>query len=214
MNNELKPIFMFGASGHSKVVIDIIEKQGAYRVAFLADDNIGLKGSDLYNYRIIGGRDELLTGDIRQGIVTIGSNSTRDRVAAWLTAHGCELVSAIHPSAQIGRDVCMGRGSVVMPGAIINSGTRIGGNAIVNTRASVDHDCTIGEAVHIAPGSTLCGNVVVGSGTLIGAGATIIPNLRIGSNTVVGAGATVTGDLPSNCTAVGTPARIIKQGGQ
>ena len=214
MNDERQPIFVFGASGHAKVMIDIIEKQGAYRVVFLADDDAGLKGADIYGYRIIGGRDELIASNIRQGIIAIGNNGARERVAAWLTAHGRELVSIIHPSAQIGRGVCIGSGSVVMAGAIINSDTGIGCNAIVNTRAGIDHDCSIGDAVHIAPGSTLCGNVVIGSGTLIGAGASIIPNMKIGSNTIVGAGATVTGDLPSNCTAVGTPARIIKLGEQ
>lgn len=209
MNNEQKPIFVFGASGHAKVVIDVIEKQGAYRIAFLADDDASLKGTDMYGYRIIGGRIELLAGDIRQGIVAIGINSARERVAAWLTANGCELVSAIHPSAQIGRGACIASGSVIMAGVVINSNTCIGSNAIVNTRASIDHDCRIGDAVHIAPGSTLCGTVVIGNGSLIGAGATIIPNLKIGSNAVVSAGATVIGDLPSNCTAVGNPARII-----
>jgi sugar O-acyltransferase (sialic acid O-acetyltransferase NeuD family) len=211
MNDKLQPMFVFGASGHAKVVIDIIEKQGAYRIAFLADDDAGLKGTLMYGYRIIGGRNELRASQIRQGIIAIGSNRGRDRVAAWLASYGCELVSAIHPSAQIGRGVCMGFGSVVMAGAIINSDTGIGSNAVVNTRASIDHDCIIEDVVHIAPGATLCGNVYIGSGSIIGAGATILPNLRIGSNTIVGAGSTVTGDLPSNCTAVGTPARIIKR---
>ena len=215
MNNEQKPIFVFGASGHAKVVIDIIERQGDYRIAFLADDAPDLKGTDMYDYRIIGGKEELLAASsIRQGIVAIGSNHDRERVAEWLIANGFELITAIHPSAQIGRGVCIGRGSVVMAGVEINSGTRIGSNAIINTRASIDHDCIINDAVHIAPGATLCGHVEIDSGTLICAGATIIPNIKIGSNVIVGAGATVILYLPSNCTAVGNPARIIKQGEQ
>ncbi|HQB40063.1 MAG TPA: hypothetical protein PL053_12440 [Deltaproteobacteria bacterium] len=46
---------------------------------------------------------------------------------------------------------------------------------------------------------------------MVGAGSTIIPNLNIGENVVIGAGSTVISDLPDNVTAVGSPARIIKQ---
>ena len=74
----------------------------------------------------------------------------------------------------------------------------------------MDHDCVIGRAVHIAPGAHLCGGITVGERTLIGAGATVIPNLRIGSDVVIGAGATVVGDIPDGVTALGTPARIVK----
>jgi len=40
--------------------------------------------------------------------------------------------------------------------------------------------------------------------------AMILPNVTIGHDTVVGAGAVVTESLPSNCLAVGVPAKVIK----
>ena len=77
---------MFGASGHAKVVIDIIERQGLYGVAFLVDDDPTLKGTDFFGYHVIGGRQELLQarGQIIAGIVAIGSNSARSSVSGWL----------------------------------------------------------------------------------------------------------------------------------
>ena len=202
-------IFVFGASGHAKVVLDIIERQGLFQVAFLVDDDPGLKGSELYGYRVIGGKAELLEATAKRGIVAIGSNRARVAVGAWLTEHGFELVSAIHPSAQIARGVSIGSGSVVMAGAVINSDSTIGYDVIINTRASVDHDCTVGDGVHIAPGSTLCGTVRVGAGTFVCAGSTVIPNLTIGSNAVVGAGATVIRDVADGSTVVGSPAKPL-----
>lgn len=202
-------IFVFGASGHAKVVIDIIEKQGLYQVAYLADDDASLKGSEVYGCRVIGGKQELLSGDIRKGIVAIGSNKARRSVAAWLIENGFELVSAIHPSAQIGRGVDIGSNSVVMAGAVINSDSSIGNDVIINTRASVDHDCRIGNCVHIAPGSILCGTVTVGAGSFICAGTTIIPNLTVGINVIAGAGSTIIRDIPDNVTVVGSPAKHL-----
>jgi sugar O-acyltransferase (sialic acid O-acetyltransferase NeuD family) len=208
---EKEKLFLFGASGHAKVVIDIIERQGLYDIAFLADDNLALKGKEFFGYPIIGGKDDLLAsnGEVRMGIVAIGSNRARRVVARWLTDHGFKLIHAVHPSVQLGRGVQIGAGTVVMAGAVINSDSRIGDNVIVNSRASIDHDCIIGDGVHIAPGSILCGTVSVGEGTFVCAGATVIPNLTIGRNVIIGAGATVICDVPDGVTVVGSPAKII-----
>jgi sugar O-acyltransferase (sialic acid O-acetyltransferase NeuD family) len=211
VSGDREKIFVYGASGHAKVVIDIIEKQGLYQVDFLVDDDATLKDTEVYGYRVIGGRQELLASSIRHGMVAIGSNNARSKVAAWLTEISCELVSAIHPSAQLARGVIIGSNSVVMAGAVINSGSSIGYNVIVNTMASIDHDCIIGDGVHIAPGATLCGAVTIGAGTFVCAGATIIPNLTIGCNVVIGAGSTVIRDLPDGVTVVGSPATPVKQ---
>jgi sugar O-acyltransferase (sialic acid O-acetyltransferase NeuD family) len=206
-------IFVFGASGHAKVVIDIIERQGVYDIGFLIDDDPALKGRDFFGRKVLGGRGDLLdirhkSGDM-EGIVAIGSNTARGRVAAWLLGNGFRLVSAIHPSALLSRGVTVGCGTVLMAGTVVNADAVIGDNVIVNTGATIDHDCIIGNGVHIAPGVTLCGTVRIGDGTFVGAGTTIIPNITIGGDVVVGAGSTVVRDLPDGVQAMGTPARVI-----
>ena len=211
----LEDIFVFGASGHSKVVIDIIERTGCYKVAFLVDDNPALAGRGFFGYQVIGGKSELLNarsdGGPHRGFVAIGSNSARASVADWLEINGFERVTLVHPSAQIARGVRIDQGTVIMAGSIVNSDSSIGREVIINTGATVDHDCVIKNGAHIAPGVTLCGTVTVGIRSFICAGATIIPNLTIGSGVVVGAGATVVKDLPDNVIVTGTPSRIIRK---
>lgn len=51
----------------------------------------------------------------------------------------------------------------------------------------------------------------IGANTVIFAGAVIIGNIEIGNNCIIGANSVVTKNIPSNCTAVGAPARIIKK---
>lgn len=208
-------IFVFGASGHAKVVIDAIEIQGLYQIAFLVDDNPLLKGSVFHGYTVIGGKTELgaARDNIRAGIVAIGANQARNSVAGWLTENGFELVTAIHPSSQLARGVTIGDGTVVMAGAVINPDVSIGKNTIINTRASIDHDCCIGDGTHIAPGATLCGTVSIGTHTFVGAGATIIPNLTIGSNVVIGAGSVVIRNIADGVTVVGNPAQPLHHHG-
>lgn len=204
-------IFVFGAGGHAKVVIDVIERQGLYEIVFLVDDDPALKGREFFGYPIIGGKDELLALPKRpsHGIVAIGINRVRSMISDWLVDKRFCLVTAVHPSAQVGRGVVIGVGTVVMAGAVVNSDACIGDNVIVNTCSSIDHDCIIGNCVHLAPGSTLCGSVTIGRGSFVCAGASIIPNLVIGNNVTVGAGATVIRNVPDHVTVVGSPASII-----
>lgn len=203
-------IIVFGASGHAKVVIDIIEKMDVSNVIYLADDNPALKGKSIYGYTVIGGKDEVASQNCDGIIVAIGDNKAREHIARWLEMNSFILTgAAVHPSAQLARGVDIGLGSVVMAGGVVNSDTMIGKNTIVNTGATIDHDCVIGKAVHIAPGATICGGVSIGDVTLIGAGAIILPNVKLGKNVIVGAGSTVIGNVADNTSVVGTPAEVI-----
>lgn len=200
-------IFIFGASGHAKAVIDTVEKEGRYEIAFLIDDAASMADRKICGYDIAGGRDEINVAvekySISGCIVAIGDNHVRVETASWIAGKNIKLVSTVHPSAQLARGVKVGTGTVIMAGTAINTDAEIGDNVIVNTSASIDHDCYIGDGSHIAPGTTLCGAVQVGELALIGAAATVIPNLKVGARAVVGAGVTVLQDVPDGTTTVG-----------
>ncbi len=209
----MKKIFVFGTSGHSKVVIDILERIGNQKVAALVDDDSALWGKTFFDYSIVGGRRCFLDGIISRdtmGIVAIGDNRTRLSVADWLIGNGFSLSSAIHPHAQVGRDVHIGAGAVVMAGAIINPGAWIGDNVVINTGATIDHDCMIERGVHVAPGCNVCGGVSVGEGSLVGTGSAIIPGVEIGKYVTVGAGSTIIDPIHDGKTVVGSPGRIVR----
>lgn len=205
-------VFVFGASGHAKVVIDILERMAGVTIAYAVDDAVVARGRSICNYQIIGGRTELLAGRARAdaGIVAIGDNTVRRDIAAWLLGQNFRLVKAIHPAAVLARDVTVGDGTAIMAGCVINSDTALGDNVIINTGATIDHDCVIGDCVHLAPGCHLCGNVKVGAGSFLGAGTIVIPGIRIGVNAVIGAGATVLEDIADGARVTGSPARPLR----
>ena len=144
------PILVFGSSGHASVVIDSIERQQSYEIAGLVD-SFKPAGTVILGYEVLGTEAELagITRDRRVfGIViAIGDNWQRARIAAHIRAAAPELqiVSAVHPGAEVSRSVEIGAGSVVMAGAVINRNARIGPFCIVNTKASVDHDSSLAE---------------------------------------------------------------------
>ncbi|MGQ9601742.1 MAG: acetyltransferase [Candidatus Bipolaricaulia bacterium] len=205
-------LLVYGASGHGKVIIDIVEREGKCKIVGLVDDNPALEGRDFCGYPVLGGSELLDKEDYLNCklILAIGDNLARKILWEKIRPLGYELATVVHPSAQIARDVSLGLGTVVMAATAINPGTRIGENAIINTGATIDHDCVIGDYVHISPGAHLAGNVHVGELAHIGIGASIIQGVRIGKGTIIGAGAVVIEDIPDHVTAVGVPAKVIK----
>lgn len=90
----------------------------------------------------------------------------------------------------------LGKGSIIMPGAIIREGVTIGDFAIINSGAIVEHGCRIAAFAHLAPGAILLGDCQVGNGAFIGSNATVREGCKIGSWQFVKAGTVVKEDLP------------------
>lgn len=192
-------INLFGASGHAKVITDIITAQGNDVGCFYDDAPhcYKLHGKHVYN-----ATKAYIDGPL---IISIGSNKIRKLISE---RYDLEYTTAIHPSAIVSTTVLIGDGSVIMHGAIIQSDAVIGKHCIVNTGASIDHECLVGNYVHVSPHATLCGNVQVGEGSWIGAGAIIIPGIKIGKWCVIGAGSVVVSDIPDGSLAYGNPCKI------
>lgn len=208
MSTHRKKLALFGAGGHAKVVMDASEKQSAYNIFGLYDDNYSLKGQQSFGYPVLGTRADLIEQKLYWDalIITIGSNQIRQQLTEFFLQQSIQFATVIHPSAQISRGVTINEGSVVFATSVVNAGSCIGKGVIINTGARIDHDCKVDDYVHIAPGATLCGGVIVGSNSFIGAGATIIAGISIGKDVIVGAGSTVIRDLPDGARVAGSPA--------
>lgn len=196
-------MYLFGASGHAKVIIDILKAQNV-EVKGLYDEDEAKK--ELWNIPVIGKTIEHVEEN-SPCIVSIGNNEIRKKVVAQITG---AFGKAVHPSLLKGSNVEIGKGSVIMAGTVINADTEIGNHCIVNTSASIDHDCFIDDYAHIAPNTTVCGGVTIGEGTLLGAGSTVIPLIKIGKWCTIGAGAVIKEDVPDYAVVVGNPGRVIK----
>lgn len=211
MHNGRMKVAIIGSSGHAKVIIDIFERSGVV-IAGLIDGNRA-RGEMTSGYAVLGD-DADIPGLISSGAAThvfiaIGDNALRWKVACRIGG-AASFATAIHPSAQIGKNSSISAGTAVMAGAIIGPDTVIGEHCIVNTSASIDHDCRMERFSSLAPGSHVGGGCNIGEFAAIGIGACVRHRVTIGADAVVGAGAVVMRDIPSLVVAYGVPARQIR----
>ena len=117
----------------------------------------------------------------------------------------------IAPDATISDSVHLGVGCIIAAKSVFTVDINVGNFMICNYSCTVGHDCSFGDYVTLLPASHISGTVSLGECSSVGVGANIIQGISIGENTFIGAGATVVRNIPSNCTAVGVPARPLEK---
>lgn len=167
-------MIIYGASGHAKVIIDIILSSIEEPIDYILDDNRSIK--EILGIKVDHDLNDSM--QVKNAVIAIGNNKIRKDVSEKLSNKFCKAL--IHKSAVLSRDLKIGDGSVVMANAVINSSTDIGKHCIINTSCVIEHDVILEDFVHISPSATITGNVEIGKGSHIGAGAIVIPGIKIG----------------------------------
>jgi serine O-acetyltransferase len=118
-----------------------------------------------------------------------------------LVSHFARFLTGIeiHPGAQIGKGVFIDHGMGIV----------IGETAIVGDYSLIYQGVTLGGTGK----ETGKRHPTVGENVVMGAGAKVLGNIQIGNNVRIGAGSVVLQDVPSNCTVVGVPGRIVYRSG-
>ena len=134
------------------------------------------------------------------------------RIAHWLYQVGIpffpRLIShlarfftgiEIHPGAQIGRGVFIDHGMGVV----------VGETAIIGDRCLIYQGVTLGGTGK----ETGKRHPTLGENVVVGGGAKVLGNIQVGNNVRIGAGSVVLRDVPSDCTVVGIPGRVVYRSG-
>lgn len=209
-------IVIVGTGGHAREVHELIEDINAaaptWEIMGWLDSNTATHGTTVHDLSVLGDIDWLRANPNVYVTMAIGAPPTRRRVVESARALGhTRFATLIHPTALIGRRVEIGEGTVICAGVITSTDYRLGQHVLINRMATVAHDDHLHDFVTIAPSAVISGNVTIGEGTDLGTNATVNQGVEIGAWTIVGSGAVVTKSLPANCTAVGAPARPIKE---
>jgi serine O-acetyltransferase len=99
----------------------------------------------------------------------------------------------------------IGRGAEFGPRFVLihSNGVVVNGGVVAGSDVKIEHQVTIGAERRKFP--------TLGNRIFIGAGAKIVGAVVVGDDVLIGANAVVNKNVPSNCTAVGVPARHISR---
>ena len=135
------------------------------------------------------------------------------RVAHWLFRLGLPFFPRL--ISHIARFLT---GIEIHPGATIGSGVFIdhGMGVVIGETAIVGDYALIYQGVTLGGTGKECGkrHPTLGESVVVGAGAKVLGNIQVGNNVRIGAGSVVLRDVPSDCTVVGIPGRIVYRSGE
>lgn len=154
--------------------------------------------------------EELKKLEIRKVLPLTPDPRTRLRQIEACRENGIELVSAIHPTVMILHEATIESGVWINAGCIIGYKAEVESGVLINTGVQIDHHNVIRRCCNLDPGVVTAGFVSVGECSILHTGVVVINRIDIGEDTIIGAGAVVLKTIPSRCTAVGVPARVIK----
>ncbi|MFU0832249.1 MAG: Serine acetyltransferase [Oscillospiraceae bacterium] len=134
------------------------------------------------------------------------------RIAHWFYQHNHKFIARY-----ISQRARHKTGIEIHPGAKIGKGLFIdhGMGVVIGETAEIGDYCTLYQGVTLGGTGKDKGkrHPTLGNHVLVGAGAKILGPFRVGDNARIAAGAVVLEEVPANATAVGVPARIVRQNG-
>lgn len=187
----MREILLIGGGGHCRACIDVIEKEGKYKIAGIIDDALhDNNNKEILGYPILGkdGDLERLKNKYDHALVTIGQIKTpspRIKLYNQLKRLGYILPTIISPLAYIAKDATISEGTIIMHHALLNTSSKIGKMCIVNTKALIEHDCIVHDFCHISTGAILNGGCEVGEQTFIGSNMGIKHGIKIPTKQII-----------------------------
>ena len=211
----MKNIIIIGAGGVGREVSLIIEKinklKATWNLIGFIDDNINSWNKIINGYQIIGGMDLLETLPLDTYVVIAIANYNVKKKIVNKINNKFKFATIIDPKVYIHDYMTIGEGTIIYEGAIITANIQVGNHVIISPKCGIGHDSIIKDYVSLLWNVNISGNDVIEEGVMMGSGSTIIQGKKIGKGSIIGAGAVVIDDIDSFTTAVGVPAKVVKE---
>ena len=211
----MKNIIIIGAGGVGREVSLIIEKinklKATWNLIGFIDDNINSWNRIINGYQIIGGMDLLETLPLDTYVVIAIANYNLKKKIVNKINNKFKFATIIDPKVYIHDYMTIGEGTIIYEGAIITANIQVGNHVIISPKCGIGHDSIIKDYVSLLWNVNISGNDVIEEGVMMGSGSIIIQGKKIGKGSIIGAGAVVIDDIDSFTTAVGVPAKVVKE---
>ncbi len=207
----MKKLLIFPYNGNALEAVDCLGDQ--FELVGFIDDTVSRQGDTPYGVKVYD-RSALEMFPDAFVLAVPGSAVSFPKRHEHIASLGIpdeRLVSVIHPSARIGRQVRIGRNCLIMAGVVITSNAVIGDHVCILPNSVVHHDSRINDYTLIGSNVAVAGGTTIGNNCYIGSGTNVINGISIGEFTLIGLGSNVVKSIPPQSRVAGNPAREIKK---
>lgn len=209
----MKNILIVGAGGFGREVYNWInDSKENYpdwnMIGFLNDELLALEGFN-YDISIVSTIIDYQPKEDEYLIMAIGSPKDKNKLVDFLENKGAKFETFIHRTAIVGKNVKLGKGSILCPNSIITCDAVIGKFVTINCFSGTGHDVKVGDYSTLSGHVDITGFAKVGKRVSIGSHACILPKVSVGDDAVVGAGSVVIRNVKEGNTVFGNPAKSI-----
>lgn len=212
----MKDLIIIGASGFGREVAWAVERQNkvnpTWNLLGFIDDNEAIQDNEINSYKVLGKTEDVVNYPNAYFVCAVGASKIREKIINRVKElnPSIKFGTVIDSSVEMSDFVTIGEGSIICAHTIITVNISIGNHVIINLDCTIGHDTVLHDFVTIYPSVNVSGNTDIGHACELGTGMQIIQGKTVGEYSIVGAGAVVVKDIPSKCTAVGSPAKPIK----
>jgi sugar O-acyltransferase (sialic acid O-acetyltransferase NeuD family) len=203
-----KKLVIFPFNGNGIEALDCISFEDYELLGFIDDDPQKKSAQyDLHSRQILQKYKEL-------HILAVPGNASSFRkrkeiINSLGIASTSRFITAIHPSACIGRNVRIGVNCLIMAGVVLTSNACIYDHVCVLPNSVIHHDVVVDEFTLIGSNVVVAGGTTIGKNCYIGSGTNIINGISIGDASLIGLGSNILRSVTSYAKMVGNPARDL-----
>ncbi len=204
-----KNLIIFPFNGNGIEALDCISNEEFEFIGFIDDDPEKTSNDfQIFQRDILEKYPELFVLAVPGGPESF---IKRKEIISSLKIEQERFISAIHPTASIGRNVRIGKNCLIMAGVVLTSNSIIEDHVCILPNSIVHHDSKVGEYTLVGSKVVVAGSTIIGSNCYIGSGSNIKNGLHIGEKTLVGMGSNILKDVDAGSKMVGNPARNLNK---
>jgi sugar O-acyltransferase (sialic acid O-acetyltransferase NeuD family) len=204
-----KKLLIFPYNGNGIEALDCVNENEYEFIGFI-DDTIEKQNSQnpypVYDRSILNIEKEAMI------LAVVGSATSYTDRKNIINSFGIDVqrfATIIHSSAKMGKQVTIGKNTLIMAGVVITSNAKIGNHICVLPNTVIHHDTVIEDDTLIGSNVVIAGNTVIEQNCYIGSGSNIINGIRIGKFSLIGMGSNVTKSVLQYSKMVGNPAKAL-----